>query len=231
MSALLVTAAPTERRALRLGPVTPEVYRAFLASRSGADGPSFLQVPAWARVKDGWQHQLVGWGPESGELTGVALVLLRPFPGTRKYFAYLPEGPVADWADPDLDRWLAPLLGHLRACGVFAVRMGPGPAYRRWNAATVKAGTGTGRRLSDVLADEVDPLGTEGTGFSEKLNRAAYTVGGLVAAGHLTTQDAENALMETALLVRPGQESRAQAIIRSGMAAGARRPLNPGSRP
>ncbi len=160
VSALLVTAAPTERRALRLGPVTPEVYRAFLASRSGADGPSFLQVPAWAQVKDGWQHQLIGWGPESGGLTGVALVLLRPFPGTRKYFAYLPEGPVADWADAGIDGWLGPLLGHLRSCGAFAVRMGPGPAYRRWSAATVKAATGPGRRLSDVLADEVDPLGT-----------------------------------------------------------------------
>ncbi|MBB4156130.1 lipid II:glycine glycyltransferase (peptidoglycan interpeptide bridge formation enzyme) [Streptomyces cinereoruber] len=140
--------------------MTPEAYRAFLATRGGADGPSFLQVPAWARVKEGWCHQLVGWGPEGGELTGVALVLLRPFPGTRRYFAYLPEGPVADWADPDLDGWLGPLLGHLRASGAFAVRIGPGPAHRRWDAATVKAATGPGRRLSDVLADEVDPLGT-----------------------------------------------------------------------
>ncbi|GGU85334.1 peptidoglycan bridge formation protein FemAB [Streptomyces litmocidini] len=164
MSALLVTAAPTDRRApagpVRLGPVTPEAYRAFLGSRSGADGPSFLQLPSWAQVKEGWSHQLVGWGREGAELSGVALVLLRPFPGTRKYFAYLPEGPVADWADPDLDGWLSPLLGHLRSLGAFAVRMGPAPAYRRWNAATVKAAGGPGRRLSDVLADEVDPLGT-----------------------------------------------------------------------
>ncbi|MEU6930705.1 peptidoglycan bridge formation glycyltransferase FemA/FemB family protein [Streptomyces sp. NPDC046385] len=160
MSALLVTPAPA-RPALRLGPVTPEVYRAFLAARStGADGPSFLQLPSWAQVKDGWTHQLVGWGPEFGELSGVALVLLRAFPGTRKYFAYLPEGPVADWADPDLDGWLDPLLKHLRSCGVFAVRMGPGPDYRRWSAATLKAHAGPGRRLSDVLATEVDPLGS-----------------------------------------------------------------------
>ncbi|RSS82152.1 peptidoglycan bridge formation protein FemAB, partial [Streptomyces sp. WAC02707] len=122
MSALLVTAASVGRPApLRLGPVTPEAYRAFLATRGGADGPSFLQVPAWARVKEGWCHQLVGWGPEGGEPTGVALGLLRPFPGTRRYFAYLPEGPVADWADPDLDGWLGPPLEHLRASGAFAV--------------------------------------------------------------------------------------------------------------
>ncbi|MFD5325331.1 lipid II:glycine glycyltransferase FemX [Streptomyces sp. NPDC127092] len=163
MSALLVTPAstPAPARALRLGPVTPEAYRAFLATRStGPDGPSFLQLPAWAQVKDGWTHQLLGWGPESGQLTGVGLVLLRAFPGTRKYFAYLPEGPVADWADPDVDGWLDPLLKHLRASGVFAVRIGPGPAYRRWSAATLKAHTGPGRRLGDVLASEVDPLGS-----------------------------------------------------------------------
>ncbi|RSS39790.1 hypothetical protein EF906_18085, partial [Streptomyces sp. WAC08241] len=50
VSALLVTAASVERTVpLRLGPVSPEAYRAFLATRTGADGPSFLQVPAWAR--------------------------------------------------------------------------------------------------------------------------------------------------------------------------------------
>ncbi|MGW4163976.1 lipid II:glycine glycyltransferase FemX [Streptomyces sp. NPDC004788] len=160
MSALLMTPAPA-RTTLRLGPVTPEAYRAFLAARStGPDGPSFLQLPAWAGVKEGWSHQLIGWGEESGALSGVALVLLRSFPGTRKYFAYLPEGPVADWADPDLDGWLDPLLRHLRAAGAFAVRMGPAPSYRRWTAATLKAHTGPGRRLADVLATEVDPLGS-----------------------------------------------------------------------
>ncbi|MEU6945436.1 peptidoglycan bridge formation glycyltransferase FemA/FemB family protein [Streptomyces sp. NPDC046316] len=156
MSALLVTAAP--QHATRVQPLTSEEYRAHLA-RTGA-GAGFLQLPSWAGVKDGWSHQLLGWGPEHGHFTGVALVLLRAFPGTRKYFAYLPEGPVADWAAPDIDGWLTPLLRHLRAAGAFAVRIGPSPAFRRWNAATLKAHTGPGRRLADVLADEVDPLGT-----------------------------------------------------------------------
>ncbi|MET9374761.1 peptidoglycan bridge formation glycyltransferase FemA/FemB family protein [Streptomyces sp. NPDC002992] len=157
MSALLVTPA-AQRTTTRLEQVTPEAYRAFLAG-SGL-GPSFLQLPSWASVKDGWRHQLLGWGTGDGPLTGGALVLLRPFPGTRKYFAYLPEGPVADWSDPAIDGWLTPLLRHLRAAGAFAVRIGPSPAFRRWNAATLKAHTGPGRRLADVLADEVDPLGT-----------------------------------------------------------------------
>ncbi|MFD7435496.1 lipid II:glycine glycyltransferase FemX [Streptomyces sp. NPDC059861] len=166
MSALLVPPGRHDRernRDLALGPVTAEAYRAFLASPAGAAlGAGFLQCPSWAGVKDGWRAQLVGWGPDpdAGELTGVALVLLRQFPGTRKYFAYLPEGPVVDWRDPDIDGWLTPLLEHLRRLGAFAVRIGPSPAYRRWDAALLKSLTGPGRRLADVLASEVDPLGT-----------------------------------------------------------------------
>ncbi|WP_258054512.1 peptidoglycan bridge formation glycyltransferase FemA/FemB family protein [Streptomyces sp. Ru71] len=163
MSASLATAS-CDRQETWLGPVSAEAYRTFLASRAGsALAPGFLQCPSWAAVKEGWQAQLLGWGPQNGprtgELSGVALVLLRQFPGTRKYFAYLPEGPVADWAGTDLDSWLTPLLRHLRAMGAFAVRIGPSPDYRRWDAAVVKAGAGAGRRLTDVLASEVDPLG------------------------------------------------------------------------
>lgn len=161
MSALLVTAARGPETPLGL--ITADRYRSFLRSGAGSDlGAGFLQCPSWAQVKDGWRSQLVGWGPDpaAGRLTGVALVLLRQLPGTRKYFAYLPEGPVADWADPGIDGWLDPLLRHLRASGVFAVRIGPSPAYRRWNGARLKSATGPGRRLADVLASEVDPLGT-----------------------------------------------------------------------
>lgn len=165
MSALLVPPG-RGRRAERAGfaprPITPETYRAFLATPRGAAlGAGFLQLPSWAEVKEGWHARLLGWGPdpEAGALTGVALVLLRPLPGTRKYFAYLPEGPVADWSDPGLDGWLDPLLEHLRRAGAFAVRIGPSPAYRRWDAALLKSSTGPGRRLADVLPGEVDPLG------------------------------------------------------------------------
>ncbi|MEW2416082.1 peptidoglycan bridge formation glycyltransferase FemA/FemB family protein [Streptomyces sp. NPDC046866] len=131
-------------------------YLSFLSRNRNA---SFLQYPSWAGVKDLWRSERVGWHYPDGEIAGGGLVLYRQFPGTRKYFAYLPEGPVADWSDPYLDRWLNPLLRHLRAAGAFAVRMGPAPAYRRWDAAALKAATGPGRQVSDVLATEVDPAG------------------------------------------------------------------------
>ncbi|MFE8913980.1 lipid II:glycine glycyltransferase FemX [Streptomyces globisporus] len=168
MSALLVpsSSSPVRRarnRGLALDTISPKTYRAFLTSPEGrALGPGFLQCPSWAAVKEGWHSRLIGWGPDPGvgELTGAALVLLRQFPGTRKYFAYLPEGPVADWSDPDVDDWLDPLLEYLRRAGAFAVRIGPSPAYRRWDAARLKPLAAPGRRLGDVLASEVDPLGS-----------------------------------------------------------------------
>jgi lipid II:glycine glycyltransferase (peptidoglycan interpeptide bridge formation enzyme) len=172
VSALLVTADRGQETPL--APITPAAYRQFLASGEGtALGAGFLQCPSWAQVKEGWRAELVGWGPDpaAGTLSGVALVLLRQLPGTRKYFAYLPEGPVADWADPGIDGWLGPLLRHLRAAGAFAVRIGPSPAYRRWSAARLKSATGPGRRLADVLASEVDPLGTA---VSERLRARGW---------------------------------------------------------
>ncbi|SEC05356.1 Lipid II:glycine glycyltransferase (Peptidoglycan interpeptide bridge formation enzyme) [Streptomyces sp. 2131.1] len=156
MSALLATGDRSRERDLRIHGLTPDEHRAHLATRAEA---GFLQYPSWAAVKEGWSSERLGWREDGGELSGTALVLYRQFPGTRKYFAYLPEGPVADWADPDMDRWLRPLLAHLRAAGAFAVRIGPSPAYRRWDGARLKAATGPGRTVGDVLASEVDPLG------------------------------------------------------------------------
>ncbi|WP_406012635.1 aminoacyltransferase [Streptomyces sp. NBC_00984] len=156
MSALLATGDRGHDRELRIRGLTAAEHRAFLSTRPGA---SFLQYPSWAGVKERWTSEMVGWYGDWGELTGTALVLYRQFPGTRKYFAYLPEGPVADWADPDIDGWLGPLMAHLRRAGAFAVRIGPSPAYRRWDTGRLKAATGPGRKISDVLATEVDPLG------------------------------------------------------------------------
>ncbi|MFE2040244.1 lipid II:glycine glycyltransferase FemX [Streptomyces sp. NPDC059477] len=171
MSALLVTDRDGRERSagggpgvVRLEPIDAATHRAFLASERGAAlGAGFLQCPSWAEVKQGWRPLLLGWGPNPSAgapgLTGVALALLRQFPGTRRYFAYLPEGPVADWSDPGIDTWLDPLLARLRGAGAFAVRIGPAPPYRSWPARTLKSAAGPGRRLADVLDCAVDPLG------------------------------------------------------------------------
>ncbi|SHN32205.1 Lipid II:glycine glycyltransferase (Peptidoglycan interpeptide bridge formation enzyme) [Actinacidiphila paucisporea] len=153
-----VPAPAGERTELRLGVIPGEVHAAYLR-RPGAHPASFLQTPAWARVKTGWRAESLGWFDADRRMVGSALVLYRRLPGVRRFFAYLPEGPGADWADPQLERWLDPLLGHLAATGAFAVRMGPPLAYRRWSARTLKDAAGPGRRVGDILPDMVEPLG------------------------------------------------------------------------
>jgi lipid II:glycine glycyltransferase (peptidoglycan interpeptide bridge formation enzyme) len=147
-----------ERTQLRLQPISADVHAALLR-RPGPYTASFLQTPAWARVKTGWRAESLGWFDAHQRPAGCALVLYRRPPGVRRFFAYLPEGPGVEWADPQLERWLDPLLAHLAATGAFAVRMGPPLAYRRWSARTLKDAAGPGRRVGDVLPDLVEPLG------------------------------------------------------------------------
>ncbi|MER7960250.1 bifunctional DNA primase/polymerase [Streptomyces sp. NPDC096030] len=145
---------------------------------------------------------------------------------------YTPVGAVRTPAP--LPTWLAQELQrthHLPAAHVPAPRPVPSRARQAVLAARGAASPAVAA-LTTVLAEVAEcARATENTGFSEKLNRAAYTAGGLVASGHLSAQDAEAALMETARHARPGQERRAALIISSGMTAGGRRPLHPGRRP
>jgi hypothetical protein len=143
---------------------------------------------------------------------------------------YEPVGPAREPAA--LPAWLGSELertGHLPPVDVPA----PRPVPPRARQAVIAAGGGHGaasRTLAALLADVAACAAVpEGAAFSEKLNRAAYTAGGLVAAGHVSAAEAEQALREAAEHSRPGQERRYAAIIRSGMNAGRLRPLTPGS--
>ncbi|WP_208635080.1 bifunctional DNA primase/polymerase [Streptomyces albovinaceus] len=139
--------------------------------------------------------------------------------GTVRRPAVLP-----DWLAQELER-----TGHLPAPDVPAPRAVPPRAQQ----AVIAAGGGRGH-THDILASVLAPVEAcgqvaEGAGFSDTLNRAAYTLGGLVAASRLSRKEAEDILLQTAAAARPGQERRAEQIIRSGMAAGLKRPLYPGS--
>jgi lipid II:glycine glycyltransferase (peptidoglycan interpeptide bridge formation enzyme) len=121
-------------------PISPDEHRAFIREQPWA---SFLQTPAWATVKSEWRGESIGWY-DGERLVGAGLVLYRRLPRLARSLAYLPEGPVLDWARPevrdDLAEWLTPLTQHLRAQGAFGVRMGPPVVTRRWTADQVKAG-------------------------------------------------------------------------------------------
>lgn len=99
---------------------------------------SFLQTPAWAKVKAEWRGESIGWF-DGDELVGSGLILYRQAPRIKRSFAYLPEGPAIDWHTADLASWLEPLAEHTRSRGAFALRIGPPVELRRWSAATLKS--------------------------------------------------------------------------------------------
>lgn len=111
--------------------------------------------------------------------------------------------------------------GPLRACG------GPEGALAGRRRPKV------GQRLLGALLDEVRACGAlpEGAAFSEKLNRAAFTAGGLVAAGHLTAGECRDLLLEAADHARPHQPRRNVLIVEAGLRAGSDRPIHPKERP
>ncbi|WP_442815245.1 bifunctional DNA primase/polymerase [Streptomyces sp. NBC_01298] len=210
---------------------------------SPADDASTLRVRTPSGGLHVWYRDHGGhrWQCSTGSGNGRALawqVDLRAHggyivaPGTvTRAGVYEPVGPAREPAP--LPAWLARELertGHLSPAHVAAPRSVP-PRARQ---AVIAAGGGRGapgRLLTGVLAEVVACAAVpEGAAFSEKLNRAAYTAGGLVAAGHLTETDAAGLLREAAERARPGQERRSGAVIRSGLRAGAMRPLSLGGR-
>ena len=159
--------------ALRVRAITPAEHLAAIDERPSV---SFLQTPAWGRVKRDWRAESVGWFSDS-ELVGVGLILYRQAPMLRRYLAYLPEGPAIDWsaavAADDLARWLDPLTAYVRSRGAFAIRMGPPVPLRRWSAATVKDALADERvrRLDQVEPDVSSPTGLE---LAEQLTAAGW---------------------------------------------------------
>ncbi|GAA1375004.1 bifunctional DNA primase/polymerase [Streptomyces beijiangensis] len=147
--------------------------------------------------------------------------------------AYTPVGTVRepallpDWLAAELER-----TGHLAPARRTPLWRTVPPPRARQAVAAAGGRSGVPKALGKVLSEVADCAAVpEGAAFSEKLNRAAYTAGGLVAAGHLSRAEAERTLTELAAGVRPGQARRCEGIIRSGLRAGERHPLAPGSRP
>ncbi|GAB1340363.1 hypothetical protein ACE1SV_69530 [Streptomyces sp. E-15] len=98
-----------------------------------------------------------------------------------------------------------------------------------------------GQRRAAASAEQLlDPLialvaecaaAPEGTGFTEKLNRAAYTAGGLVGAGHLDHAAIRDRLVRVASYARPWQQTRNEKIVDDALAVGSVRPLHLKGRP
>ena len=172
---------------LRVRTIGAEEHVSFLRTRRSA---SFLQTPAWARVKPEWKPESIGWfatGSTAGDesLVGVALVLYRQLPKVARYLAYLPEGPVIDWDTEDLAAWLEPMAAHLKDRGAFGIRIGPPVVTRRWTAQQVKDGIaddGT-RSLVDLPPTERSTTGARVVSQLRALGWLPQSVSGGFAAG------------------------------------------------
>jgi vancomycin resistance protein VanK len=175
--------------------ITPEEHLEFIRKQRSA---SFLQTPAWAAVKSEWRAESLGWfdpltgsgtgedgSGSGGQLVGVALVLYRQLPKLKRYLAYIPEGPVIDWDNGDLDRWLAPMTLHLSKQGAFGVRMGPPVVTRRWAAEDVKKGVADEAvaRLGEIAPRERSQSGACVVSQLRELGWRPQSVEGGFAAG------------------------------------------------
>ncbi|MCT9079163.1 lipid II:glycine glycyltransferase FemX [Streptomyces fulvoviolaceus] len=149
--------------------ITREEHLAHLRLHPDA---SHLQIPEWGDVKPDWLPESIGWF-EGEKLVAAALVLYRPLPGTRRYLAYLPDGPAIDWRSPRPERWLDPFIAHLEKIGAFSVRIGPPLVVRHWDAATVAAGVADPdvRHLHDLPTDGLDGHALEA---AERLRRLGW---------------------------------------------------------
>lgn len=187
--------------------------------RTTPDGPSYRSsVGSSPKVALAWQVDV--------RATGGYIVT----PATRTPSGtYTPVGParmpapLPDWLAAELQR-----TGH--APGPEPVRV---PAPRPVRAARAGQGTPRALRVLEPLLAAVRACAaaSEGTAFTEKLNRAAYTAGGLVAAGRLAEPRAQVLLTEAADAARPHRHRHSLTVIASALSAGAARPLDPEGRP
>ena len=115
--------------------LTEDEYLDFLTTQTDY---SFLQTPAWGKIKTGWSYELLGF--KTDKLIGVGLVLYKTAPILFKYkLAYLPEGPILNW-DEFNPATLTELAKYLKAKNCFLLKIGPKAMLHRYSNESLKAG-------------------------------------------------------------------------------------------
>jgi len=132
-------------------------------------------------------------------------------------------------------RWVRPLTATLPAVPDGLRRLLAPPRTER---ATLPPATGPAGRVGAyaraALDREAERVATAAPGTcNHTLNRAAFSLGQLAAAGLLDTDEVRARLLAAALSApasgHPDRERRARATIESGLAGGARTPRRPDS--
>lgn len=186
---------------LRVRPISNAEHSAFLET---VPDVSFLQRPEWAKVKGGWHGESLGWF-DNDTLVGTALVLHRSAPVIKKTLAYIPDGPVVDFAAYSAATVIEPLASYLKHRGAFALKMGPGRTVRTWAAAAVRKNLGKEgfAALSDlqVAAESADALALNQAllelGFSKEDVGLDFAAGQPEYVARVALQDADGTQLST----------------------------------
>lgn len=193
--------------------------------RAAKDGPRFRSSSGSSpKVALAWQVDVRAVGgyivaPATRTSAGVYEAL----PGAR-----LPA-PLPLWLTAELAR-----TGHSVEDAPSKPSGGPVAARQRApHARGLQGRERAGERVLAPLVDEVRACAARpaGAAFSEKLNRAAFTAGGLAAAGHLDPEECRRLLLEAADHARPHQPRRNCLIVDTGLRAGSNRPIHTEERP
>ncbi|MFJ8017385.1 bifunctional DNA primase/polymerase [Streptomyces sp. NPDC096339] len=183
--------------------------------RAPLSGPRFrCSTGSSSKVALAWQVDVRATGGYIvAPTTRTAAGAYETLPGAR-----LPR-PLPMWLTAELTR-----TGH---------NMETAPVVPTTSPAVLPTGGKPRQYLLTSLLDEVRACAASptGTAFSEKLNRAAYTAGGLAAAGHLAADECRRQLLEAAEHARPHQPRRNVLIVEAGLRAGNDRPIHPKERP
>ncbi|MEU6866366.1 bifunctional DNA primase/polymerase [Streptomyces sp. NPDC046876] len=190
--------------------------------RAPKDGPGFRSSSGSSpKVALAWQvdvRSVGGYIVAPG--TRTAAGVYEALPGAR-----LPA-PLPLWLTAELTR-----TGH--SVETAPAKPSHGPVAARTRRPGAPGPGRAGQRILAPLIDEVSACGASpaGTAFSEKLNRAAFTAGGLAAAGHLAAEECRRLLLEAADQARPHQPRRNRVIVETGLNAGSNRPIHTEERP
>lgn len=152
---------------MQLVKLTESEYQEFLATQLDY---SFLQTPAWGKIKSGWSYELLGF--KNPELIGVALVLYKSAPIIKKYkLAYVPEGPVLNWQKFD-PATLTALASDLKQKNCFLLKIGPKAMLHRYSNDSLKAG------LADEnikWISELTPIETKHAGLKQQIVQLGFS--------------------------------------------------------
>ena len=135
---------------------------------------SFMQTPAWSKVKTAWDHSYVGLY-ENDKLICGAMILKRNLFLGKKLF-YVPRGIVVDYSDKKvLTKFIDEIKRYAKENGAMDIKIDPFICFNEDNIQNIKKNKGVEIRKSytnntEEIVKELKKLGFIHGGFKRKVN-------------------------------------------------------------